>query len=144
MYISANPDAVHAKSDMNDTPLIWASEMGSTESVNILLVADANPNTFEFDGWSALHWAARNGHVGVATLLLEYGASLKQRDSKGCTPLDWAIDRCNWDVADALKWRAGLNELGDLDSTSQPMESESLYTTTNFTQKKWQFWDSRP
>ncbi|KAF2651686.1 ankyrin, partial [Lophiostoma macrostomum CBS 122681] len=69
------------------TPLGWASEMGSTESAKKLLEAGADPNVFEHDGWSALHWAARNGHLDVLKLLLSYGARTEVRDSRGHTPL---------------------------------------------------------
>ena len=73
-YISDDRSSVHtAKTNAEDTPLIWASEMGCTECVKLLLDAGANPNDFEYDGWSALHWAARNGHLGIATMLLEHG-----------------------------------------------------------------------
>jgi ankyrin repeat protein len=125
---------------MNDTPLIWASEMGSTECVKNLLDAGADPNEFEIDGWSALHWAARNGHLGVATLLLEHGASLGQRDRRGHTPLDWAIDREHWDVAGVLKrW-------SDSDSTTSQLQelrekTVSMHATRN---TSWQLWDYRP
>ncbi|KAF2828811.1 ankyrin, partial [Ophiobolus disseminans] len=61
-------------SDMNDTPLTWGSEQGSTECVKILLEAGADPNETEYDGWPPLHWAARNGHLDVLLLLLQYGA----------------------------------------------------------------------
>lgn len=102
-YVTQNASSVDAVSLMHDTPLVWASEMGSTECVKILLGAGADPNKLEYDGWSALHWAARNGHLEVATLLLEYGARWDQEDSKGYTPLDWAVDREHWDVVSVLE-----------------------------------------
>jgi Ankyrin repeats (3 copies)/NACHT domain len=137
MYISKNRSSVYATTATNDTPLIWASEMGSTECVKDLLDAGADPNEFEVDGWSALHWAARNGHLGVATLLLERGASLGQRDGRGHTPLDWAIDREHWDVVSVLKRWSDKDELGRLDSTSQ---LQSMHAT-RYTR---QLWDHRP
>ena len=127
---------MHATTAMNDTPLIWASEMGSTECVKNLLDAGADPNEFEVDGWSALHWAARNGHLGVATLLLQHGASLSQRDRRRHTPLDWATDRGHWNVAGVLEGWCGRNELGRLDSTS----IASMHATQNTRQ----LWDCRP
>ena len=128
---------MHATSPTNATPLIWASEMGSTECVKDLLDAGADPNEFEFDGWSALHWAARNGHLGIVKLLLERGASFGQQDSQGHTPLDWAIDREHWDVVSVLKQWSDENELGRLDSTSQLHWTQAI-------RKTGQLWDSRP
>jgi len=48
---------VHAVCMTNDTPLVWGAEMGSLTCVRKLLEAGANPNAYELDGWSALHWA---------------------------------------------------------------------------------------
>ena len=102
LYIAQDQASVNEVSQMNDTPLIWASEKGSTECVKKLLDAGADPNKFEFDGWSALHWASRNGHLDVVVLLLERGARLDPRDRKGHTPLDWAVDREHWEVVGVL------------------------------------------
>jgi hypothetical protein len=114
IYISRNKSSVHATTAMDDTPLIWASEMGSTECVQMLLDAGADPNKFEIDSWSALHWAARNGHSGVAKLLLEHDARLDHHDSKGHTPLDWAIDREHWDVVNLFEEWIANNDPGRL------------------------------
>lgn len=35
-------------------------------------------------GYTALHYAARNGHVNVCTLLLEYGADINATTKCGC------------------------------------------------------------
>ncbi|KAF8541800.1 hypothetical protein BDD12DRAFT_803421 [Trichophaea hybrida] len=72
--------------DMDDTPLVWASEMGSLEAIQKLLDAGADTNKQERDGWSALHWAAANGHHEVAKLLLKYGAKKDIADLRGVTP----------------------------------------------------------
>ena len=113
-YISKNRKAIHAVCTANDTPLIWASEMGSTACVKLLLDAGADPNKFEYDGWSALHWAARNGHVEVTQLLIDNGARLDQEDSRGHTPLEWAADREQWNVVSVLEGRVSKRELAKL------------------------------
>lgn len=68
----------------------------------------------ERDGWSALHWAARNGHKEVAELLIERGASLEQKDSKGLAAMDWAAGREHWAVLDILGEHADTEELAKL------------------------------
>lgn len=62
-----DPNAI---ADADDPPLTWAAEKGSDECIKLLLDAGANPNKTEFDGWTALHWAAKNRHAKVAKLLL--------------------------------------------------------------------------
>jgi hypothetical protein len=76
----------NAMADMNDTPLIWASEMGCVEAIQKLLDAGADPNKREYDGWTALHWAAANGHFTVAKLLLQHGARKDFADDGGLFP----------------------------------------------------------
>lgn len=52
-----------------------------------------------------LHMAARRGRVGIAQVLLEFGASIEARDAKGCTPLDRAINCRNPEVVRLLLQR---------------------------------------
>jgi len=117
IYISQSEDRsiVNSTGRTEDTPLIWASEMGSVACANILLVAGADPNKVECDGWSPLHRAARNGHLEVTELLLGHGANLYQRDSKGLTPLDWAAGREYWDVLKVLEQWADREEVSKLE-----------------------------
>ena len=143
-YISINKSSVHAVTGVNDTPLIWASEMGSTECVTILLDAGADPNEFEVDGWSALHWAARNGHLDIATMLLEHGASLSQEDKGGHTPLDWAVDREHWDVAGVLERWSNGNELPGFYDTSRILALRRTTLRKYATRNIGQLWDYRP
>lgn len=136
-YISENKNSVHATATNQDTPLIWAAEMGSTDCVRELLSAGADPNTFESDGWSALHWAARNGHARVARLLLEHGASFSHLDAQGNTPLDWAMYRKHWNVVSVL------NEWTDKDAfedVHDPSEKRMMHDH----RMRWQPQNSRP
>lgn len=143
-YILKDRSSVNtAKTCVNDTPLIWASEMGSTECASLLLDAGADPNEFEYDGWSALHWAATNGHLEIAKMLLEHGASTSQRDWSGHTPVDWAIDREHSEVADLIRQWSELDdprELGGL----LPRVWEGLTKRGQTSRNTWQLWDNRP
>lgn len=87
-------------------PLIFAAEKGSTEVVRILLENGADPNWSEKDGWTALHWAARNNHPATVALLIEHHVELDAEDSYRLTALDWAMDRQHWDAA-AMIVKAG-------------------------------------
>ncbi|KAI8910163.1 ankyrin repeat protein, partial [Gorgonomyces haynaldii] len=43
-------------------------------------------------GASPLSTACQNGHMQIASLLIEFGAVIKASDSYGCTPLHWAAN----------------------------------------------------
>ncbi len=144
IYITGNRNSVHATTPMNDTPLIWASEMGSTECVQRLLGAGADPKKFEIDGWSALHWAARNGHLRVATLLLEHDAPLYHPDRTGHTPLDWAFDREHWDVVNLFEEWIAKNDPGRMAKYSKQQHLMRGIMNNRASRKTGQLWDFRP
>ena len=142
-YISQDGIPIDLEADMGDTPLVWASEMGSTECVSRLLQAGADPNKVEYDGWSSLHWAARNGHLETAKLLLNYGARWDVRDSRDNTPLDWAMDRGNWNVVGLLEQWIEQNENVRL-TDSMRQDSQAKSRNSRIFQSTWQLWDYRP
>jgi len=68
----ANPSLAHPE---GETPLMAAANSGSVGAVRALLARGANVNqTDKFQNATALMWAAAEGHVEVAGLLLEAGA----------------------------------------------------------------------
>ncbi|PVH92740.1 hypothetical protein DM02DRAFT_677302 [Periconia macrospinosa] len=143
-FVSQHDGSVDVENTMEDTPLVWAAEMGSTECVKILIRAGADPNYYEADDWSALHWAARNGHTDVAILLMENGASVTHTDSRGHTPLDWALDRGFMSVAAAI-WRQ-IDKERPGEQSSPPGEREQMgkEMDTLIVQNAWRLWDYRP
>jgi len=98
----ASPSLAHPE---GETPLMAAAGSGSVAAVRALLARGANVNaTDKFQTATALMWAAAEGHIEVAGLLLEAGAdpnkqaaitSLTQRKNAdhptgGFTALMWA------------------------------------------------------
>ena len=68
----ANPSLAHPE---GETPLMAASRSGSVAAVRALLARGAKVNdTDKFQNSTALMWAAAEGHVDVAGVLLEAGA----------------------------------------------------------------------
>ena len=57
---------------------------------------------------TALHMAARRGYVGIASALLDCGAALEAKDSKGDTPLQRALN-CRRDMVAQLLLERGAN-----------------------------------
>ena len=59
---------------------------------------------------TALHMAARRGHVGIAGALLDCGAAIEAKDSKGDTPLQRALN-CRKDLVARLLVERGARKL---------------------------------
>ncbi|KOO33958.1 ankyrin repeat-containing protein, partial [Chrysochromulina tobinii] len=70
------------------TALIISSVYGREGCVRLLLDSKAAVNATDVDGWTALHWAAYEGHLAVTKLLLEGGADPTLRNKAGNTALD--------------------------------------------------------
>jgi len=68
------------------TALMRAAKLGDIESVRIVVAAGANPDLQDLLlGWSALHYAAANGHESVYKALLSTGVNPDLQDQQGRT-----------------------------------------------------------
>ena len=72
------------------TPLMFAAANGLSEFFTLLLAHNADVAAEDEDKCTALHLAARNGHLGVARELIEAGAAKEAQDVGLWTPLVWA------------------------------------------------------
>ncbi|EAZ02887.1 uncharacterized protein [Oryza sativa Japonica Group] len=86
--------------------------------VRRLLDAGADPDARDGEsGWSSLHRALHFGHLCVASVLLQFGASLALEDTKGRTPVDLLsgpVSQANGDSPDSVamevfSWGSGTN-----------------------------------
>ena len=59
-------------------------------------------NTRDSSGYTALHYAALNGHLDIVELLLSYEASCNSADDKGSSPLHLAAWAGNKDIVEML------------------------------------------
>jgi ankyrin repeat protein len=83
----ADPDAREAE---GHTPLYRAS---TGDVARVLLAAGATADVASGPTrGTALHQAARRGHVSVAQALLDHGTAVDARDAKGETPLRRAVN----------------------------------------------------
>lgn len=60
-----------------ESPIADAAMAGDLEAVRVLVKQGADVNAAQGDGLTALHWAARNGEVGMTELLVYAGAHLE-------------------------------------------------------------------
>ncbi|MET8868492.1 ankyrin repeat domain-containing protein [Nonomuraea sp. NPDC004580] len=74
-------------------PLCAAAAWDRTEVAGALLAAGAEVGAREAGGWTALLWAAANGHANVARVLIEAGAEVDVTNDDGDTPLTLAARR---------------------------------------------------
>jgi ankyrin repeat protein len=80
-----NGARINSKNNKGETPLHYAASQGSTNMVHVLIGHKAlineqsnennNTDTVDFGSFSALHYAAYNGHKDTIIALLEYGAN---------------------------------------------------------------------
>mmetsp|Transcript_115414 Transcript_115414/g.331241 ORF Transcript_115414/g.331241 Transcript_115414/m.331241 type:complete len:235 (+) Transcript_115414:125-829(+) len=78
--------------DIGMTALMFSSQAGSSECVRRLLWAGADVNAVEEDGWSSLHFAAKEGHYEVCAALLQGKANPQLVNSDDKTPLQLALE----------------------------------------------------
>ncbi len=92
----ANPNI---KDNTGKTPLMMAAKNGFRRIVRLLLDYDANINALEYNEKSldevssqmtALSYAARGGHAGIVSILLEHGADTSLRNNDGESAFDIA------------------------------------------------------
>ena len=83
-------------------PLVEAARTADADAVRALVERQADVNSAEIDGTTALHWAAYRGDIETAQLLLEAGAEPEAANRYGVTPLVLAAGRGNAPIVEAL------------------------------------------
>ena len=72
--------------------IVMAVELGNIEAVKQHLNDGTEVNAKGGTGRTPLHWAAIEGHKGIAELLIAEGADVNAKNDDGKTPLDEAIN----------------------------------------------------
>jgi len=93
LYINngAEIDAVGGK--LLASPLHWAIRQGHLSTVILLINHGADPYIHDGEGFQCIHLAAQFGHTALVAYLLAHGVPVNSPDSKGMTPLMWAVFR---------------------------------------------------
>lgn len=87
--LKKNGGNINSRNAFGLTLLHIATRRNHIPVVRRLLAAGADPDARDGEsGWSSLHRALHFGHLAVASVLLQSGASLSVEDSKSRTPID--------------------------------------------------------
>eukprot|EP00249_Psilotum_nudum_P024626 c29240_g3_i1 orf=961-3504(+) len=118
ILLKRNNGNVDARNAFGSTALHIAVWRNHVPIVRSLLAAGANPDVRDGEsGWSSLHRALHFGHLAIAGVLIEAGASLLLEDSKGRTPVDLLsgpvsqviADENNAGATEVFSWGNGAN-----------------------------------
>lgn len=87
--LKKNGGNINSRNIFGVTPLHSAIWRNQVPIVRRLLAAGADPDARDGEsGWSSLHRALHFGHLAVASVLLQSGASITLEDCKSRTPVD--------------------------------------------------------
>ncbi|KDP39680.1 hypothetical protein JCGZ_02700 [Jatropha curcas] len=87
--LKKNGGNINSRNMFGLTPLHIATWRNHIPIVRRLLVAGADPDARDGEsGWTSLHRALHFGHLAVASILLQSGASITLEDCKSRTPVD--------------------------------------------------------
>ncbi len=94
------------------TPMMFAAREGHMEIAQALVAAGADLDIVSADGKNALALAIFNGHYEMASYLIDNGVDVNQADAQRFTPLFWAVDRRNMELAtNGLPWTVTADPL---------------------------------
>lgn len=89
---------------MGNTPLHWASYMGSESFIKIILsYRNLNVNCQECQGLTPLHLAVMSEKTKIIKNFLYYGANKNLKDKKQRTAYELAIDKNKFEIAEMIK-----------------------------------------
>lgn len=102
---------VNARDNYGRTPLHMAAVYDRTEMARLLIDSGADVNAkIDERGVTPLHITAMNGNndTDMAALLLDRGADVNVEDTTNYTPLRYATESGNLEVAELLRQHGGI------------------------------------
>ena len=106
-HLAAGAD-VNDKDEHGWSPLLCASGEGHIELSEFLIAKGASLNVKGgYPEMSPLHAAAGENHKEIAAILIIKGADVNLKNDDGETPLDWAEEEENTDLAGLLRKHGG-------------------------------------
>ncbi|EDO17942.1 hypothetical protein Kpol_1010p59 [Vanderwaltozyma polyspora DSM 70294] len=103
---------------------VVARRGGSSKLIQLLVQHGADPNGFdEFNKWTPIFYAVKEGHKGTVEELLKNGANINITDDENRSPLFYAIWEGHVDVLNVL-----IKINSDTDPKALPVNSKPLLT----------------
>ncbi|KAJ4302950.1 hypothetical protein N0V90_001841 [Kalmusia sp. IMI 367209] len=87
ILVDKGANVMHMTRNTQMVPLEEAAACGDHYPVHLLLENGADPNHRDRGGWSAIHWAAEEGHLETVKLLLRHGANFNTAVVNGNIPM---------------------------------------------------------
>ncbi|KAK4769686.1 hypothetical protein SAY87_030218 [Trapa incisa] len=132
-FLKKNGGNINSRNSFGLTPLHIAIWRNHIPIARRLLAAGADPDARDGEsGWSSLHRALHFGHLAMASILLQSGASITLEDTKSRTPVDLLSGPISHDsvATEVFSWGSGANyQLGTGNACIQklPCKVESLH-----------------
>ncbi|XP_028401651.1 ankyrin repeat domain-containing protein 39-like [Dendronephthya gigantea] len=103
--------------EMDFTRGIWSAALnGEVDQVQKYLDRKCSADILDSAGYTALHYAARNGHLNVCKILLDYGANPNSLTRAGkASPLHRAAYSGHSNIVKTLIEHGGKLDLADVD-----------------------------
>lgn len=89
-YSSMPIPTINTKSLFGDYPINIAATRGEIEEISLLLNSGADIDSRGEHGYTPLHNAVEQGHLGAVIFLVERGANFARVNDDGDSPLDLA------------------------------------------------------
>lgn len=101
--LKKEPKSINVKTHSGQTPLAICCEMNNYNTLYFLLGQKyINVNSVDNEIASALHIACKKGHFKIVKVLIDYGASLNEKDIGGFTPLHEGVVNNNYEICQYL------------------------------------------
>ena len=110
----------------DEAGLIQAARDDDLETVRSLLASGVDVNMEDYDGRTALGWAAYKGHTEICRFLVENGADVEAKSKKGITPLMLAADQSHMRICMLL-----LEKGADIDAKTTDNGQTALMTAAS-------------
>lgn len=101
-WVSSGSD-IDARTEINETPLIWAASFGHLEMVKYLIENGADVNAQYDAGNTPLIVASWYGHLPVVEYLVIQGADVAIRNLGGHQAIHWAAEHGHLDIVKFLQ-----------------------------------------